>query len=267
MILDHRNKSQYRTSRRSIWDADPPRSVAEIVNEAIPQRGLLAIQVANLVIPYEDCLWILLHACGLEDRKCRVFARICALRSLRLWTSPYPESVANFLRIGRRMMIPEARAEMLQMMRRSDGERALKFTGGAESAARWATVLPLIDFDRIDLKMGKWAGAKPAARAVAAAKEARKAGISAPSQIMDLLAVMHAHPSVLAHHMAIGAFESTGEEPPKAKGTAKVYGAKSASDHHVDCCFRCRRGTPCKEGIRLRGIAEQQEISRKTAAG
>ena len=221
------NRKPYRTSRLLIWKAGPPRSIAEVVEEAIPQRGLSAIQVVNLVIPYEDCLWLLLHACGLENRKCRVFARICALRSLRLWTSPYPESVANFLRIGRRMMIPEARAEMLQMMRRSDGERVLKFTGGAESAARWATVLPLIDFDKIDLKMGKWAGAKPAARAVAAAKEARKAGISAPSQIMDLLAVMHAHPSVLARRMAIGVFESTGEEPLKTKEKEWHAGQKS----------------------------------------
>lgn len=53
----------------------------------------------------------------------------------------------------------------------------------------------------------------------------------------------------------------------RASQPVKVYGAKSASDHHVDCCFRCRRGTPCKEGIRLRGIADLQEISRKTAAG
>jgi len=211
--LDHRNKKPYRTSRRLIWEAAPPRSVAEIVNEAIPQRGLPALQVANLVIPYEDCLWILLRACGLEDRKCLVFSRICALRSLRLWTGPYPEAVAHYLRTGRKVLLPDAREEMLQVSLIPKAKEAvLRLTGAAESAARWAVLVPAIDADKIDLKMGRWAAVKPASRAVLAAREARKGGISAPSQIKDLLAAMHTHPSVLAHRMAIGLFEST-EEP------------------------------------------------------
>ena len=207
-----RNKKPYRTSRRLIWETNPPRSIAEVAGEVIPQRGLSAIQVSNLVIPYEDCLWILLHACGLEDRKCLVFSRICALRSLRLWTGPYPEVVANYLRTGRRVLLPEARGEMLRMsLVPKARETALRPIGAAESAARWAVLVPLIDDDRIDLKMMKWTCVLPATRAVAAARESRKAGISAPSQINDLLTVMRIYPSVLAYRIAVGAFETTPE--------------------------------------------------------
>ena len=193
-----RKAKTYRVSRKTLWEAGPPRSIVGVASELIPRTGLSALQAANLVAPVADRLWIMLHACGLQARKCLVFARICALRTLRLWTGPYPEHVARYLRTGKRALLPEAR------------EAVLPLIGDAESAARWAIVVPLIDFDRIDLKIGRWAKVSPASRADKAAASARKAGAWGESQIMDLLTVMRTHPSVLARLMASGSFESTG---------------------------------------------------------
>ena len=178
-----------------LWQADPPRSIAGVVNELIPRTGFPASRAADLVAPVADRLWIMLHACDLQARKCLVFARICALRALRLWTGPYPEHMARYLRTGKRVFLPEAR------------EAVLPLAGDAESAAKWAIVVPLIEFDRIDLEIGRWAKASPASRAEKAAAAARKAGVWGESQITDLLIVMRTHPSVLARLMAAGHYE------------------------------------------------------------
>jgi len=185
----------YRVSRHSLILADSPRRLLAETLPLIPPTGLRSGQVAGMILPSEDRLWILLHACGLEERKCLVFARICALRCLAFWMSPYPEAVVRYLRTGRRALAREAR------------EASMGASDHAMEAAAWAVTVPLTDHERLDLKLRKWTGVSASSRAFAAAKAARQAGISGEDQISDLVAVMDTHPTVLALRMSPGHFE------------------------------------------------------------
>ena len=200
--------SIYRVSRKSLLLADPPRHLREESGLLIPATGLLARRVPDMILPAEDRLWILLFACGLPERTCEVFARICALRCMGLWMIPYPEIVARYLRTGDRVLAREAR------------KFALSFSDDAMQSTAWATTRPLTDADMLDLELRRWTRVSPAYRAWAAAASARKAGIPGESQIMDLMTVLEIHPTVLAIRMRDGQFESmpskdTVEKPDK----------------------------------------------------
>ena len=186
----------YRVSRRSLLLADPPRHLREESGLLIPASGLLAKKVPDMILPVEDRLWILLFACGLPERACLVFSRICALRCLRLWMAPYPEIVARYLRTGQRVLALPAR------------EAAMPCGDDAMKSAAWATTRPLIDAERIDLELRRWTNVSPAYRAYASAASARKAGIPGESQIADLMTVLEIHPVVLAIRMRDRKFES-----------------------------------------------------------
>ena len=189
-------KAIYRVSRRSLLLADPPRHLREEAESLIPVAGLLAKKVPDMILPVEDRLWILLFACGLPERTCLVFSRICALRCMELWMIPYPEIVIRYLRTGRRALAREAR------------EFAMSFSDDAMKAAAWATTVPLNDAEKLDLGLRRWTRVSPAYRAHAAAASARKAGIPGESQIEDLMTVLEIHPTVLAISMMEGRFES-----------------------------------------------------------
>ena len=186
----------YRVSRRSLLLADPPRHLRAEAEALIPAAGLLAKKVPDMILPVEDRLWILLFACGLPERTCLVFSRICALRCMELWMIPYPEIVIRYLRTGRRALAREAR------------EFAMSFSDDAMKAAAWATTVPLNDAEKLDLGLRRWTRVSPAYRAHAAAASARKAGIPGESQIEDLMTVLEIHPTVLAISMMEGRFES-----------------------------------------------------------
>ena len=190
-------KKIYRVSRNSLLGADPPTHLRDDAHLFfnIPQAGLQAKQVADMILPSEDRLWILLFACGLEERKCLVFSRICALRCMMLWMIPYPEIVVQYLRTGRKVLAREAR------------EFVMAFSDDAMKAAAWAVIVPLSDADRLDLVLRRWMIVSAPYRAWAAAASARKAGISGEDQISDLLAVMDTHPTVLSLRMSSGHFD------------------------------------------------------------
>jgi hypothetical protein len=204
-------KKIYRVSRSSLLGADPPphlRDDAPLFFN-IPQAGLRASQVKDMILPHEDRLWILLFACGLEERKCLAFARICALRCMMLWMIPYPEIVVQYLRTGRKVLAREAR------------EFVLSFSDDAMKAAAWAATVPLIDSEKLDVILRRWTRVSPAYRAYAAAASARKAGISGEDQIVDLLSVMDMHPTVLALRMSSGHFETTPAASPGRHGVGE----------------------------------------------
>jgi hypothetical protein len=186
----------HRVSRRSLLLADPPRHLREEAGVLIPAAGLLAKRVPDMILPVEDRLWILLFACDLPERACLVFSRICALRCLRLWMTPYPEIVARYLRTGQRVLARTAR------------EAAMPCGDDAMRAAAWATTSPLIDAERIDLGLRRWTNVSFSYRAYAAAASARKAGVPGESQISDLMTILETHPTVLAIRMMDGQFES-----------------------------------------------------------
>jgi hypothetical protein len=191
----NKEKKVYRVSRRSLLAADPPRHLRDEAHTLIPQSGLLPRQVADMILPREDRLWILLFACGLSDSRCLVFARICALRCLTFWLVPQPETVAKYLRTGCKALAREAREFLLPIL------------GDAEKAATWAVTVPFFEGDNLDMTLRRWTRVSAPYRAWAAAGAARKAGISGEDQIADLLTVMDTHPSVLALHLAKGQFE------------------------------------------------------------
>ena len=191
----------YRVSRRSLLLADPPRHLREEAGVLIPVAGLLAKRVPDMILPAEDRLWILLFACGLPERTCMVFTRICALRCLRLWMVPYPEIVARYLRTGQRVLALPAREATISRVSMPCGDDAMK-------SAAWATTRPLIDAERIDLELRRWTNVSPAYRAYASAASARKAGVPGESQIADLMMVLETHPVVLAIRMRDRKFES-----------------------------------------------------------
>jgi hypothetical protein len=200
----------YRVSKRSVILVCPPGYLSAEALPLIPMTGFRAAEVADMVLPSEDRLWILLHACGLEERKCLVFARICALRCLALWMSPYPDVVVRYLRTGKRTLAREAR------------EAAMGTEDHAMEAAAWASTVPLSDPERLNLKLRRWTRVSAPCRAYAAALSARRAGISGEDQISDLLAVMDTHPTVLALRMSAGHFElggvpATTSEPRRMK--------------------------------------------------
>jgi hypothetical protein len=191
----------YRVSRRSLRQADPPHHLREAIETLVPVAGLRAWQVADLVLPFDDRLWILLFASDLPGRLCRTFARICALRCLAFWLHPHPECVVGYLRTGKKALAREARAASLPL------------PGDAEKSAAWAATAPLFEADRIDLALRRWTMVSDQYRAWAAAASARKAGIVGESQIADLLDAMGTHPTVLSLRMASGAFESADSDP------------------------------------------------------
>ena len=206
-VMANVRKTIYKVTRRSLFDADPPRHLHEEARTLIPQSGRSARQVADMILPREDRLWILLFACGLEDRKCLVFSRICALRCMTLWMIPYPEIVVRYLRTGSQVLAREAR------------EFVLSFSDDAMKSAAWAATVPLGDVDRLDLRLRKWMIVSAPYRACAAAASARKAGISGEDQIVDLLTVMNTHPSVLARRMSSGHFEKVPAITPDPRRT------------------------------------------------
>ena len=197
----------YRVSRRSLRQSDPPHHLREAIETLIPVTGLRVKQVADLVLPFNDRLWILLFACELPDKLCRTFARICALRCLTFWLHPHPECVVRYLRIGRKALAREARAALLPL------------PGDAEKSATWAATAPFFEADRIDLSLRRWTMVSDQYRACAAAASARKAGISGEDQIFDLLSVMDTHPTVLSLRMASGYFEMVSSPASDTKGS------------------------------------------------
>ena len=189
-------KTIYKVTRRSLLDADPPRHLREEAHALIPRPGLLARQVADMILPCEDRLWILLFACGLPDRLCLAYARICALRCLTFWLIPHVAEVVSYLRTGKKALAREAREALLPLL------------GDAEKSAAWAATVPLGDVDNLDLSLRKWVIVSAPYRAWAAAASARKAGISGEDQISDLLAVMDIHPTVLSLRISRGHFDA-----------------------------------------------------------
>ena len=134
----------YRVTRSSLRDADPPRHLHEDIDVLIPQAGLLPRQVADMILPREDRLWLLLFASGLPDRLCLVFARICALRCLTFWLVPHPAIVVRYLRTGKKALAREAREAVVPLM------------GDAEKAAAWASTVPFFEGDSINLVLRSW---------------------------------------------------------------------------------------------------------------
>jgi hypothetical protein len=186
----------HRTSRRAVLLADPPKHLEADLARIVPETGLRHRQVAELVLPHGDVLWILLFACSLPERSCLVFSRICALRCLRLWMTPYPEILARWLRTGRRTLALEARGSVLGAV------------GAAERAAIWAATVPHTESERIDTRLRRWTGSTAQYRAYAAAADARKAGVPGTVQIGDLLTVLETHPTVLSLRLARGDFDT-----------------------------------------------------------
>ena len=189
-------KTIYKVTRRSLLDADPPRHLREEAHALIPRPGLLARQVADMILPCEDRLWILLFACGLPDRLCLAYARICALRCLTFWLIPHVAEVVSYLRTGKKALARAAREALLPLL------------GDAEKSAAWAATVPLGDVDNLDLSLRKWVIVSAPYRAWAAAASARKAGISGEDQIADLRSVMDTHPTVLSLRIAGGYFDT-----------------------------------------------------------
>jgi hypothetical protein len=194
-------KTIHKATRRSLLDADPPRHLRDDIDTLIPHSGLSARQVADMVLPREDRLWILLFACGLPDRLCLVFARICALRCLPFWLIPHPGVVVRYLRTGKKVLAREARGFLLPIL------------GDAERAATWAATVPFFEGDSLDMVLRRWTRVSAPYRAWAAAASARKAGISGEDQIADLLFVMDTHPTVLSLRISGRHFDAlpTGE--------------------------------------------------------
>ena len=189
-------KQIYRVTRNSLRDADPPRHLLEDIDVLIPNAGLLPRQVAKMILPREDRLWILLFASGLPDRLCLLFARICALRCLTFWLVPHPEIVVKYLRTGRKALAREARETVVPLM------------GDAEKAAAWASTVPFFEGDSLNLALQRWTRVSAPYRAWAAAASARKAGMSGEDQIADLLSVMDMHPTVLSLRISGGYFDT-----------------------------------------------------------
>jgi hypothetical protein len=200
-------KTIHKVTRRSLLDADPPRHLQEDACTLIPHSGLSARQVADMILPREDRLWILIFACGLPDRLCLVFARICALRCLPFWLIPHPEVAVKYLRTGKKVLAREAREFLLPIL------------GDAEKAATWAATVPFFEGDSLDMSLQRWTRVSAPYRAWAAAASARKAGISGEDQISDLLAVMDTHPTVLSLRMASGYFEMVSSPASDTKGS------------------------------------------------
>ena len=193
-------KTIHKATRRSLLDADPPRHLRDDIDTLIPHSGLSARQVADMVLPREDRLWILLFACGLPDRLCLAYARICALRSLTFWLVPHPAIVVRYLRTGKKVLAREAREDVVPLM------------GDAEKSAAWAATVPFFEGDSLNLALQRWTRVSAPYRAWAAAASARKAGISGEDQISDLLSVMSLHPTVLSLHISSGRFESPSDQ-------------------------------------------------------
>ena len=191
----------YRVTRNSLRDADPPRHLLEDIDTLIPNAGLLPRQVAKMILPREDRLWLLLFASGLPDRLCLAFARICALRCLTFWLVPHPAIVVRYLRTGKKALAREAREAVVPLM------------GDAEKAAAWAATVPFFEGDSINLVLRRWMIVSAPYRAWAAAASARKAGISGEDQISDLLSVMDMHPTVLALRVSGGYFDALSDNP------------------------------------------------------
>jgi len=210
-VLTQPKKQIYRVTRSSLRDADPPRHLLEDIDILIPNAGLLPRQVADMVLPREDRLWLLLFASGLPDRLCLAFARICALRCLTFWLVPHPEIVVRYLRTGKKVLAREAREDVVPLM------------GDAEKAAAWAATVPFFEGDSLNLALQRWTRVSAPYRAWAAASSARKAGISGEDQIADLLAVMDMHPTVLSLRMSSGCFESISD--PTSGLSAKRKGS------------------------------------------
>jgi hypothetical protein len=186
----------YRVTRSSLRDADPPQHLLEDIDTLIPNAGLLSRQVADMILPREDRLWLLLFASGLPDRLCLAYARICALRCLTFWLVPHPEIVVKYLRTGRKALAREAREAVVSLM------------GDAEKAAAWAATVPFFEGDSLNLALQRWTRVSAPYRAWAAAASARKAGISGEDQIADLLSVMDMHPTVLSLRISGGHFDT-----------------------------------------------------------
>jgi hypothetical protein len=186
----------YRVTRSSLRDADPPRHLLEDIDVLIPNAGLLPRQVAKIILPREDRLWLLLFASGLPDRLCLAFARICALRCLTFWLVPHPAIVVSYLRTGKKALAREAREAVVQLM------------GDAEKAAAWASTVPFFEGDSLNLALQRWTRVSAPYRAWAAAASARKAGMSGEDQIADLLSVMDMHPTVLSLRISGGHFDT-----------------------------------------------------------
>ena len=189
-------KQSYRATRSSLRDADPPRHLLEDIDPLIPDAGLVPRQVADMILPREDRLWILLFASGIPDRLCLAYARICALRCLAFWLVPHPEIVVRYLRTGRKALAREAREAVVPLM------------GDAERAAAWASTVPFFEGDSLDPVLRRWMIVSASYRAWAAAASARKAGISGEDQIADLLSVTAMHPTVLSLRISGGHFDT-----------------------------------------------------------
>ena len=186
----------YRVSRRSLRESDPPRHLIGDIDQLIPRSGLSYKQVAGMILPCEDRLWIMIFACGLPDSLCLSYARICALRCLTFWLIPHVPAAVRYLRTGKKTFAREARKSMVLLQ------------GDAERAATWAVTVPFFDGDSINLELRRWTRVSDPYRAWAAAGSARKAGISGEDQIADLLEVEGMHPTVLSLRIAGGYFDT-----------------------------------------------------------
>ena len=194
-------KQIYRVTRNSLREADPPRHLLEDIDTLIPNAGLLPRQVAKMILPREDRLWLLLFASGLPDRLCLAYARICALRCLTFWLVPHPAIVVRYLRTGKKALAREAREAVVPLM------------GDAERSAAWAATVPFFEGDSLNLVLRRWMIVSAPYRAWAAAASARKAGMSGEDQIADLLSVMDMHPTVLSLRVSGGYFDELPSEP------------------------------------------------------